>query len=262
METTALKALQDVIARLTAPDGCPWDREQTPETLADYVIEESHELVSAIREGNVADIREELGDVAFLLLFLAHLYEKQGQFTLDDALDNNRTKMVRRHPHVFGDTVFDNRDEQLKAWEAIKRNEHADADGKPQGVFASLPASLPSLVKAYRIHSKADRVGFGFASDEEVEQQAEAEWLEWLDASVNGSAEEQKHELGDLLFTLTEVGRRKGIKANEALDLACLRFLRRFSHMEEQARQQGQDFAALTREEKEHLWTQAKDSEA
>lgn len=262
METTALKALQDVISRLTAPDGCPWDKEQTPETLADYVIEEGHELVTAIRQGNIADIREELGDVAFLLLFLAHLYEKQGHFTLDDALDNNRAKMVRRHPHVFGDTVFDSRAEQLKTWEAIKRAEHADAEGNPQGVFDSLPPSLPSLIKAYRIHSKADRVGFGFASDEEVEQQAEAEWLEWLDASANGSAEDQKHELGDLLLTLTEVGRRKGIKANEALDLACLRFLKRFAFMEAEARKQGQDFAALTREEKEHLWTQAKDSNA
>lgn len=262
MESTALKELQKVIARLTAPDGCPWDKEQTPETLADYVIEESHELVTAIRQGNMADIREELGDVAFLLLFLAHLYEKQGQFSLDDALDNNRAKMVRRHPHVFGDTVFDSRDEQLKAWEAIKRSEHADAEDTPQGIYDSLPASLPSLVKAYRIHSKADRVGFGFANDEEVEQQAEAEWLEWLDASANGTAEQQKHELGDLLLTLTEVGRRKGIKANEALDLACLRFLKRFANMEKQARQQGQDFAALSREEKELLWDQAKRNES
>lgn len=262
METNALGALQDVIARLTAPDGCPWDREQTPETLADYIIEESHELVTAIRQGNVADIREELGDVAFLLIFISHLYEKQGQFSLNDALDNNRAKMVRRHPHVFGNTVFDSRDEQLKAWEAIKRCEHADAEGKPQGVYASLPASLPSLIKAYRIHSKADRVGFSFSDDEEVEQQAEAEWLEWLDASANGSAEQQKHELGDLLLTLTEVGRRKGIKANEALDLACLRFLRRFAFMEDKARQQGQDFAALDREEKERLWEQAKSNES
>lgn len=260
MEKTALTALQEVIARLTAPDGCPWDKEQSPETLADYVIEESHELVTAIRQGNIADIREELGDVAFLLLFLAHLYEKQGHFSFDDALDNNRAKMVRRHPHVFGDTVFDSREEQLKTWEAIKRAEHADAEGKPQGIFASLPASLPSLIKAYRIHSKAERAGFGFANDEEVEQQAEAEWLEWLDASVNGSAEEQKHELGDLLLTLTEVGRRKGIKANEALDLACLRFLKRFAFMEDTARAQGQDFVALSREEKEHLWNQAKNN--
>ncbi|MBQ4566703.1 MAG: nucleoside triphosphate pyrophosphohydrolase [Desulfovibrio sp.] len=261
MEKTSLSALQDVIDRLTAPDGCPWDREQTPLSLADYVIEESHELVSAIRSGNLADIREELGDVAFLLLFIARLYEKQGHFSLDDALDNNRAKMIRRHPHVFGDVTFENRDEQLKTWESIKRAEHADAEGQPQGVFSSLPESLPPLLKAYRIHSKAARVGFTWPEDEEVEQQVEAEWLEWLDVSASDDIEAQKHELGDLLFSITELGRRKGIKASEALDFATRRFLRRFSRMEELAREQGRDFPALSLDEKDELWNQAKAEE-
>ena len=169
--------------------------------------------------------------------------------------------MIRRHPHVFGDTVFENLDEQLKTWEAIKRAEHADADGKPQGVFDSLPASLPPLVKAYRIHSKAARAGFTWPEDEEVEQQVEAEWLEWLDASANGDAEAQKHELGDLLFSITELGRRKGIKASEALDLATLRFLRRFARMEELAREQGRDFTELSLDDKDELWNAAKAEE-
>ncbi|WP_297826045.1 nucleoside triphosphate pyrophosphohydrolase [uncultured Desulfovibrio sp.] len=262
MEKNALKELQDTIERLIGPDGCPWDKEQTPESLADYVIEESHELVSAIRSGNVGDVREELGDVAFLLLFVARLYEKRGQFNFDDALNASRAKMIRRHPHVFGDTVFENPDEQLKTWEAIKRAEHADADGKPQGIFASLPASLPPLVKAYRIHSKAARAGFTWPDDEEVEQQVEAEWLEWLDASASGDAEAQKHELGDLLFSITELGRRKGIKASEALDLATLRFLRRFARMEELAREQGGDFTQLSLDDKDELWNAAKAEEA
>ncbi|SDF52070.1 nucleoside triphosphate pyrophosphohydrolase [Desulfovibrio legallii] len=261
MEPTALEALQALIDRLTAPDGCPWDKEQTPQSLADYIIEESHELVSAIRSGNVADIREELGDVAFLLLFVARLYERQGQFSLDDALNNNRAKMVRRHPHVFGDATFDSRDAQLAAWEQIKRAEHQDAAGKPQGLYASLPASLPPLIKAYRINSKAARVGFTWQEDEEVEQQVEAEWLEWLDASANGDQEAQKHELGDLLFSITELGRRKGIKASEALDLAAIRFLRRFAAMEAMAAAQGKDFAALSLDEKDALWNAAKAQE-
>ena len=262
MEKNALKELQNTIERLIGPDGCPWDKEQTPESLADYVIEESHELVSAIRSGNVGDVREELGDVAFLLLFVARLYEKRGQFNFDDALNASRAKMIRRHPHVFGDTVFENPDEQLKTWEAIKRAEHADADGKPQGIFASLPASLPPLVKAYRIHSKAARAGFTWPDDEEVEQQVEAEWLEWLDASASGDAEAPKHELGDLLFSITELGRRKGIKASEALDLATLRFLRRFARMEELAREQGGDFTQLSLDDKDELWNAAKAEEA
>lgn len=259
---SALEELQAVIERLTdAENGCPWDKEQTPESLTEYLIEESHELVSAIRSGTTADVCEELGDVAFLLLFVAHLYQKRGQFSLDDALNNNRAKMIRRHPHVFGDVTFDNLDEQLKTWEKIKRAEHTDAEGKPQGLFDSLPASLPPLTKAYRIHSKAARVGFTWPEDEEVEQQVEAEWLEWLDASAGDDAEAQKHELGDLIFSITEMGRRKGIKASEALDLATARFLRRFARMEELARQQGRDFPDLSLDEKDELWNAAKEEE-
>ena len=261
MQKTALEELQTVIDRLTAPDGCPWDREQTPGSLTEYLIEECHELVSAIRSGNTADVREELGDVAFLLLFTARLYEKQGQFSLDDALNNNRAKMIRRHPHVFGDATFDNLDEQLKAWERIKRAEHADDDGKPKGLFDSLPESLPPLTKAYRINSKAARVGFTWQEDEEVEQQVEAEWLEWLDASAGENKDAQQHELGDLLFSITELGRRKGLKANEALDMANRRFLRRFARMEELARAKHQDFSALTLDEKDELWNAAKAEE-
>ena len=261
MEKNALEALQDGIDRLTAPDGCPWDKEQTPLSLADYLIEESHELVSAIRSGNVADVCEELGDLAFLLLFIARLYEKQGHFKLDDALDNNRAKMIRRHPHVFGDTTFENRDEQLKTWESIKRAEHTDESGRPQGIFDSLPSSLPPLIKAYRIHSKAARVGFTWPEDEEVEQQVEAGWLEWLDASASGDADAQKHELGDLLFSITELGRRKGIKASEALDFATQRFLRRFTRMEALARERGQDFPSLSLDDKDELWNEAKAEE-
>ncbi|MBQ7608276.1 MAG: nucleoside triphosphate pyrophosphohydrolase [Desulfovibrionaceae bacterium] len=257
----ALTELNKVIAHLTAENGCPWDKEQTPESLADYVIEESHELVAAIRQGDVSSVCEELGDVAFLLLFLAHLYQKKGAFSLADALTVNKEKMIRRHPHVFGETHFENRDEQLKTWEQIKRAEHKDADGAPAGVFASLPTGLPSLIKAYRIHSKAARAGFTWDKDTDVEQQVEAEWLEWLDACANEGEEQQKHELGDLVFTLAELGRRKGIKINEALDLANIRFLRRFERMEQMARQDGHDITELTQDEKDALWEKAKAEE-
>lgn len=261
MENSSLSKLCDLVKRLTAADGCPWDREQTPESLADYVIEESHELVTAIRQGNVADIREELGDVAFLLVFIAYLYEKKGEFNLDDALDYNRAKMIRRHPHVFGETKFDSREEQLKTWEQIKRSEHKDNNGEPQGIFASLPPSLPALIKAYRLNSKAARADFTFADDEACEQQVEAEWLEWLDVCQHGTEEEQKHELGDIIFTLAELGRRKGIKINEATELANLRFLQRFTKMEQYAREQNRDFTELSRAEKESLWERAKSSQ-
>ncbi len=253
----ALAELRGVLDALLGPEGCSWDREQTPASLCDYVIEEAHELVEAVRAGRPADVCGEMGDVMFLLLFLARLYADQGEFGLDDALKVSAAKMIRRHPHVFAGTVFADREEQLLAWERIKRAEKAE-EGKSAGIFADLPKGLPPSVKAYRIHSKAARAGFTWDEDVDVEQQAEAEWLELLDAAQGGSKEHIEHELGDLLFTLVEYGRRKGIKAGAALEGASLRFLRRFSRMEEMSREQGRDFPDLDMGEKNALWDAAK----
>lgn len=253
----ALAQLQEVIDQLTGPEGCPWDKAQTPQSLADYVIEECHELVSAIRADNARGVQEELGDVLFLLLCIARWYEKQGLFAAGDAMDTERLKMIRRHPHVFAGAKFADLDEQLRAWEAIKKQEHHES-GDAEGLFASLPASLPPLIKAYRIHSRAARIGFTWPTDEEVEEQLESEWLEWLDAAQGEDNAAQKHELGDMLFSLVEVGRRKGIKASEALELTNLRFLRRFSIMEELAASQGHSLDKLTLDQMDELWEMAK----
>lgn len=254
----SLRQLQELIDKLTGPDGCPWDKEQTPLTLADYIIEESHELVAAIRAGDRVEVCEELGDLLFLLVFISRYYEKNSAFTLADSLKQVSAKMVRRHPHVFANVTFESLEEQLKAWEQIKKREK---EGKRSGLFQGLPANLPALVKAYRINSKAARVGFTWEDDEEVEQQVESEWLEWLDACAQDKLSLETHELGDLLFSLVELGRRKGIKANEALDFACIRFLRRFSAMEEMAKEQGRDLAEMTLDEKDELWNKAKEQE-
>lgn len=256
----SLENLLQVISTLTGPDGCPWDREQTPETLADYLIEEAHELASAIRTDNPAEAAGELGDLAFLLLMVAHFYEKQGKFSLADCLDGAAAKMIRRHPHVFAQSSFDSLGAQLAAWEKIKKEEKL-AKGDKSGLFGSLPASLPPMIKAYRINSKAAREGFTWQEDEDVEQQVESEWLEWLDACAQENPELERHELGDLLFSLVELGRRKGIKANEALDLACMRFLQRYAIMEEEAAKQGRDLAAMSLDEKDELWNLAKTRE-
>lgn len=258
---TSLRELRDVIAALIAPDGCSWDREQTPLTLCEYVLEEAHELVEAIRRGSCQDAAEELGDVLFLLLFIAELYGRRGDFTLNDAIAMNAAKMIRRHPHVFEGTVFASKEEQLSAWERIKRSEHSDDEGRPAGIFDSLPKSLPPLLKAYRIHSKAARAGFTWESDGDAEQQVEAEWLELLDSFASGDKDAQAHELGDLLFTLVELGRRKGLKASAALDGATHRFLTRFARMEASARGRGREFSALSMEEKNALWDEAKAAE-
>ncbi len=250
--------LQSVLEKLIGLDGCPWDREQTPASLCEYVLEEAHELVDAVRHGSVEDVREELGDVCFLLLFISRLYAGQGAFTLDEALAVNAAKMVRRHPHVFAGTVFASKEAQLKEWERIKRSEKADEEGNPAGVFSGLPRGLPPLTKAYRIHSKAARAGFTWDSDEDVEQQVEAEWLEVIDVLRGEDKAAQEHELGDMLFTLVELGRRKGIKASAALDAANHRFLARFAVMERMARERGGEFSSVSMEEKNALWDLAK----
>ncbi len=258
----ALDRLSRVIERLTGPDGCPWDAEQTPESLTEYLVEECHELVDAIRSGSAADLCEEMGDVAFLLLFIGQLSAKRGGPSLADALNVNAEKMIRRHPHVFDDMSYEGRDAQLKDWERIKREEKAAAKDRPGFTFDSLPRGLPPLTRAYRIHSKAARVGFTWPEDEEVERQVEAEWLEFLDAVEQGEETAIAHEFGDHLFTLVELGRRKGIKAAVALDEAARRFLARFARMEELAQERGLSFPDLSLDEKDELWNLAKGEQA
>ena len=257
----ALDRLSTVIDRLIAPDGCPWDSTQTPETLTEYIVEECHELVDAIRSGKTTDIVEEMGDVAFLLVLVGKLMNRKGEPGLAEALEMEADKMVRRHPHVFADTSYASQSEQFKDWERIKREEKAAASDGPKGTYDSLPRGLPPLTKAYRIHAKADRVGFTWPEDEDVERQVEAEWLELLDAIADGNETAIEHEFGDHLFSLVELGRRKGIKAAPALNAATERFLSRFAAMEALARERGLDFVNLSLDEKDELWNEVKSAE-
>jgi ATP diphosphatase len=259
-DARALGGMNALLEKLLGPQGCPWDKEQSQESLCEYALEEMYELVEAVRRGSLAERREELGDVFFILLFMAKLAERAGQFTLSEVLEGSRLKMVGRHPHVFGEIRVNSQEEIFSNWEKIKRAEKA-AGKSSSGAFASLPSSLPPLLKAYRIHSKSARHGFTWAADEDAEQQVEAEWLEWLDACLEGDAAAAEHELGDLIFSLVELGRRKGIKANEALDKTNARFLKRFAAMERLAAQRGLDFSALEQSAKDELWAEVKAKE-
>ncbi len=258
IKSNPLDELALVIEALTGPEGCPWDKEQTPESLCDYVLEEAFELVDAIRFGNTVDVREELGDLLFLLVFIGVLYKKTNDFSLYDAMQDVTAKMVRRHPHVFDEVTYKNKEEQLKAWDAIKRREKQDSEETPKGMYASLPAQLPPLLKAYRLHSKAARVGFTWPSEEGVVQQLEVERREWEKALQGEDKARQEAEFGDYLFTLVELGRRKGIKANAALSGANARFLRRFGAMEALCHERGLDFSTLSFKEQDALWDEVK----
>lgn len=228
--------------------------ETDPRSLCDYVIEEAFELVEAIRADDKKEAMEELGDVMFLLLFIADRYEKDGSFTLAEAIDSSSAKMIRRHPHVFADCKVEDQDELLRNWEKIKRSEKKDSEK----IFDSLPKGLPPLLKSYRINAKAARSGFTYESDEQCTGQLESEWKEWAKALESGTPETSEEEFGDYLFTLVELGRRKGIKANSALDKANNKFLNRFSMMEDLAKEQGKDLTEMNLDELNELWNQVK----
>ncbi|MDR2050435.1 MAG: nucleoside triphosphate pyrophosphohydrolase [Deltaproteobacteria bacterium] len=256
----ALAGVTDMLEKLLGPEGCPWDREQTVESLCAYALEEMYELVDAVRNGSPEEQREEMGDVLFILLFMSRLQDRRGRFTLAEVLEENRAKMIGRHPHVFGNLRVEGREELFSVWEKVKRAEKARKDSPP-GLFASLPAALPALLKAYRIHSKSAQYNFTWDTDEDAEMQVEAEWLELIDACRSGDPEALEHELGDLLFSIVELGRRRGVKAETALDKANTRFLRRFSGMESLAAGRGLDFASLSQAEKDALWEEIKREE-
>ena len=261
-EQRALEHIQSVVDKLLDPEGgCPWDRAQTPVSLCEYIIEECHELVDAIRSGKPGHACDEMGDLLFLLIITARRFADAGSFSLADALNAGADKMTRRHPHVFGDAHFASHAEFARAWAEIKKAEKAEAGERDGGLLSSVPAGLPPLTKAYRLHSKAAQAGFTWDEEEDVERQIESEWLELLDARASGDETAKEHELGDMLFSLVELGRRMGIKAAHALDMADNRFRRRFEAMEKLAKERGRDFAALDLDAKDELWNEVKEQE-
>ena len=261
-EQQALTRIQNVVDKLLDPEGgCPWDKTQTPISLCEYLIEECHELVDAIRSGKPGHACDEMGDLLFLLLIVARRFADAGSFSLADALNAGADKMTRRHPHVFGDAHFTDQAEFTKAWTEIKKAEKAAAGEKEGGILSSVPTGLPPLTKAYRLHSKAAQVGFTWDEEEEVERQIEAEWLELLDAKASGDERAKEHEFGDMIFSLVELGRRMGIKAAHAVDMADNRFRARFEAMENLAKEQGKDFASLELDAKDELWNEVKAKE-
>lgn len=258
MEKNNFEQIIEVIDTLTGPGGCPWDQEQTPQSMCDYLVEECFELVDAIRQNDPAEVAEELGDVLFLLLFIGKAMDREIPGFLHGALAGNVSKMIRRHPHVYGEKAASVA-EVVTNWEKIKKEEKAEKNRNP-GVFASLPGSLPPLLKAYRLNSKAARIGFTWAKDSEQEAKLAEEWAELQAALAAGDTNKTEEEFGDYLFSLVEYGRRRGIKANAALSVANAKFLRRFQAMEGLARERGLDLDQLSLTAMDALWDEIKDS--
>jgi len=251
------KVILEIISILLGPNGCPWDKKQTPDSLCDYLIEEVFELVEAIRNDNRAEIEEELGDVFFLLFFISYLLERDKKIILQDVFQKNVIKMKNRHPHVFGSQKISTEQELIKTWEKIKKKEK---NHKTKNPMDSIPKSLPPLIRAYRVHAKAAQMGFTWETNKDQEEAIFKELQEWIDAK-HMELSKKEEEFGDFLFSLVEYGRRHGIKANAALQKAINKFLTRFYAMLKMAKERGLCFEKLTQREKDELWEEVKKSE-
>ncbi len=249
--------LIEIVHRLRAPDGCPWDRKQTPETLKKYVIEEAHEVFDAIGEETPLAVCEEIGDLLFLLIFLAYLYEEAGNFRIRDMLKLCAEKMIRRHPHVFGEKSLNEAEEVVAQWQKIKEKE-AREKGQKSSVLGNLPRSLPALQRAFRLGERASRVGFDWKRPEELFEKLNEEISELREALERQEKDALAEEIGDLLFTVVNLARKLGINPEEALRQTNDKFVRRFQEIEKRAEEQGKKLGEMSLEEMDALWEEAK----
>jgi tetrapyrrole methylase family protein/MazG family protein len=250
------EAFVEVIARLRAPDGCPWDREQTHGSIAKNVVEEAYEVVHAIETHDVAGLKEELGDVLLQVVLQSQIAADEGEFTVGDVIAGIHDKIVRRHPHVFGEGEAGTSAEVHARWDEIKR---AEKDEKGKGLLDEVPHALPALMLAQTISRKAVAAGFEWESLEGVWAKVH-EQLEELRACEPGTPEAED-EIGDVLFTIVNLARKQGIDAETALRSTCDKFRVRWHAMEEGAAERGRNIADMTLDEQEGLWRMAKERE-
>ncbi len=258
-------SLVELMRRLLAPDGCPWDREQTPLSLRTYVLEEACEVIDAIEGGRPADLVDELGDLSLQVVFLAELARREAAFGPDDVARAICEKLVRRHPHVFGDVTVSGADEVVDNWDAIKRREK---EGRP--LLGGVPRSLPALLRAANLSEKVGRVGFDWPDSRGSREKVSEELAEFDVAMKSGDTKRAEEELGDLLFALVNLGRHIGVSAEDALRSTTERFRSRFDHVERRVKEQHGDWPRDTRgkptrgiplAELDGYWSEAKERE-
>ena len=253
-----MKRLREIMDRLRGPDGCPWDREQTLGTLRTYLIEESYEVLEAMTGGSPDALREELGDLLFQIVFQARIAQERGEFDIESLMKGIGDKIVRRHPHVFGEGRLDTADQVLRQWEEIKVEERR---GKEDGsMFAGVPRSLPALLKALRVSTKAARVGFDWQDRESLWAKVEEEIGELREAIHGGRREDIAEELGDLLFTLANVARQEHLDPELVLQEANRKFMERFRFLEERLAAEGLRPSEQNRARMEVLWNEVKEA--
>lgn len=247
--------LAQLMARLRGEGGCPWDREQTHESLTPYIVEEAYELLEAIGDGDPKHVCEELGDLLFQIIFQAQIADEHGEFDIDDVIAGIHEKMTRRHPHVFGDAHADTPEQVKKNWVRIK-----EAEGKieKKSALGRVARSLPSLLRGRRITENAAEVGFDWRATQEVMEKFEEEVNELKEIMADGDSAEVDEEFGDVLFALVNLSRFLSINPDQALNRAIAKFERRFYYIEQMVAESGRTMENVSLEEMEKYWEEAK----
>jgi len=248
--------LCDIVAKLRAPGGCPWDAEQTNETLLPPLIEEAYEVAGAIRAADDANLREELGDLILLAVMHAEIANETGRFNIDQVLEEVTAKLIRRHPHVFATSDVRDSDGVVKQWEAIK---HEEKNGAAGGHYLShLPAALPALMRAQKAQKKAARVNFDWTDLSDVVAKVDEELAETKEAIASGKSEAVTDEIGDLLFAVVNLARKSGLDAEGALQQATDKFVARFNRLEDELRVRGKKLGDAELQELDEIWNEIK----
>ncbi|WP_444657816.1 nucleoside triphosphate pyrophosphohydrolase [Caproiciproducens sp. R2] len=252
----SMQDLLDIMAILRSSEGCPWDREQTHQSIRNCFIEETYEAVEAIDNEDTELLKEELGDVLLQVLFHSQLEKESGRFDFSDVVDGIAQKMIIRHPHVFGSTVVNSSDEVLVNWDAIKKETKKQATQTE--VLQSVSKALPALMRSAKVQHKAAKVGFDWPDISGALDKVAEETCELKEAIDNGSWEDRMEELGDLLFSVVNVSRFLKVEPEQALSFSCDKFILRFQKMEQLAKERGADMASLSLEQLDSLWNEAK----
>jgi MazG family protein len=249
--------LVETMARLRAPDGCPWDREQTFDSIKPYTLEETYEVLDAIDRREWGELAEELGDFMLQAVFYAQMASEEKRFDIGDALDAINSKLIRRHPHIFGEQSAETAGEVLKIWGAVKAAEKKDK-GKKDGLLDGVPRALPALVEAQQIASRAAGAGFDWENPEQVLDKLHEELAEFAEARRLASHDELENEMGDLLFVLVNLARFVKVDPEQALRRTNTKFRKRFAYIEQKLAERGRKLEDSNIEEMEALWQEAK----
>ena len=257
--TEPFTRLVEIMSRLRGDGGCLWDREQTHETLKPYLVEETYEVLDAINSGDPEHIKGELGDLLLQIVFHAQIGSEAGKFNLNDVCDAISEKLIRRHPHVFGESDADTSQKVIDQWEKIKLTEKAHE--KRKSVLDGVPRSMPALLRAMRLQGKAGSVGFDWDSAEGAFAKVEEELGEFSAAFAERDPGEMEEELGDLLFSLVNVARFIEVNPEEALGKTITKFINRFGHVEREIARSGKAMNEVSLDEMDRLWEEAKAKE-